>query len=94
MALLRNDENYSFALLTEPPSEAVKSKGLARAGGAADPNIAVSVLIVVVRVEERRRAIVHIKTEKYTVAVRKLIRGKWERRSDAACKRVSAALAL
>ena len=60
MPLFRSNDDHALALLTEPAAEALERDGFARASRAADPPITVGVLIVVIRVEEYRRAVIEI----------------------------------
>ena len=73
MPLLGDDEDHPLALLPQAPAQAVERERLARAGAAADPHVAVRVLVVIVGVEERRRTVVHVEPEEHAAAVGKLV---------------------
>ena len=94
VAFLRNDVNDALALLPQTAADTLKRERLACTGRATDPDVAVRVFVVVVGVQEHRRAVVHIKSEKDAVPVRQLIGRKRERRRHAAGKRIAARFAF
>ena len=67
---------------------------LARAGRAADPDVAVRIFIVVIGIQKDRRTVVHIETKEDAVAVRQLIGRKWKRCRHAAGKRIAPGFAF
>ncbi|MPN06673.1 hypothetical protein SDC9_153929 [bioreactor metagenome] len=94
MSLFGYDVNNLLPLLPQPSANGLKRKGFASAGGAAHPGIAVGVLVIVVKVQKHRRAVVHVETEKNAALVAELVRGKGEGRRDAAGQGVSPGLPL
>ena len=94
MALLGHDEDDPPPLLPQPSAQTLEGKGLARAGGAADPAVAVGVFVVVIGVQEHRGAVIQVQPQKNPVAVAELIGGKGERRRYAGGEGVASGFAL
>lgn len=94
MALLGHDEDDPPPLLPQPSAQTLQGEGLARAGGAADPAVAVGVFIVVVGVKEHRGAVVEVQPQKNPVAVAEFVGGEGERRRYAGGEGVAPGFAL
>ena len=69
MPLFGGYDNNTLALLPEPTAKALERYRLACTGGATDPPVAVGVFIVIVGVQEDRRAVVEVQAEEDTVVV-------------------------
>ena len=78
VAFLGNDVNDLPPLLPQTATQGEQRKGLARAGGAADPPVSVGVLVIIIGVQEHRRLVIHIESEKHAVFIAEFIRGKGE----------------
>ena len=78
MAFLGHNEDDPLPLLAEPASHTLEGKGLAGPGGAADPAVAVGVFVIVVWVQEHRRAVIEIQPQEHAVAVAEFVGGEGE----------------
>ena len=94
MPLLGDDEDDATPLLPDPAAEALQGDALAYAGGAANPQVAVGVLVIVIGVQEHRGAVVEIEAEKNAVAVAELIGDKRKGGGHAGGQGIAARFAL
>ena len=94
MPLFGDDVYDALALLPKAVAQTLEREGFARAGAAAEPDVAVGVLVIVIRVQKSRRTVIHVQSQKDAVAVTELIGRKGKGRRHTACEDIAARFAL